>query len=105
MPPDTNVNPGMFAYPIMADYEIGGISVSDGVKNAEVKNNVVSGTFFAGFHFIPDQCDERSHERIVDPTYIFEGNVAHSISGYGAVAKKVTNDCTIVHGFKAYKVT
>ena len=37
--------------------------------------------------------------------YIFENNVAHSISGNGAVAMNVQNDCTEIGGFIAYKCT
>jgi hypothetical protein len=51
----------MDAYPIMAEYEIGGISVSDGTSKITVTNNVVSGTYFAGYHFKPDKCDKDSH--------------------------------------------
>ena len=76
----------MDAYPIMADYEIGGISVSDGTTKITVTNNVVSGTYFAGYHFKPDKCDKDSHALISNADYVFTNNVAHSISGYGAVA-------------------
>ena len=36
---------------------------------------------------------------------MFEGNLAHSISGYGAVALNEANQCTEISYFTAYKVT
>ena len=64
-----------------------------------VTNNIVSGTWHHGFHFIPSKCDDDT------PTYIFYNNIAHSISGYGAIAENVSNKCTEVKDFIAYKVT
>jgi hypothetical protein len=64
----------------------GGISASGkGVTGMVVTNNIVSGTWHHGFHFIPSKCDDDT------PTYIFYNNIAHSISGYGAIAENVAN--------------
>jgi hypothetical protein len=60
--------------------------------------NVVSGSWHHGFHFTPDRCDGSTSNK-------FENNVAHSISGYGAIAKNIPNDCTEVKNFWSYKVT
>ena len=67
-----------------------------------VTNNVVSGCWQYGFHYVPLQCNE-----VVDADTViyFFGNVAHSISGYGAIAANVVNSCTEVKDFAAYKVT
>jgi len=64
-----------------------------------VTNNIVAGSWHHGFHFVPSRCGE------TNPDFIFEGNLAHSISGYGAVALNVANPCTEVRDFTAYKVT
>ena len=64
-----------------------------------VRNNIVAGTWHHGFHFVPKRCNDNN------PDFVFENNVAHSISGYGAIAKNVRNDCTLVENFVAYKVT
>lgn len=66
-----------------------------------VTNNVVAGAWHHGYHFDPSDCDA------VDPDFVFTNNVAHSISGYGAIARNVDTEqaCTEVKDFKAYKVT
>lgn len=77
----------------------GGFTLSESNRAMSITNNVVAGTWHHGFHFVPKKCDDNS------PDFVFEGNVAHSISGYGAIAKNVMNSCTEVHDFIAYKVT
>jgi len=77
----------------------GGFTLSEGTNSMTVVNNVVAGTWHHGFHFKPSRCGE------TNPSWIFENNIAHSISGYGAIALNVVNPCTEVHDFKAYKVT
>ena len=77
----------------------GGITLSEGNTDVQVIGNIVAGTWHHGFHFVPSQCGEEN------PSWVFENNIAHSISGYGAIALNVENDCTEVHDFKAYKVT
>ena len=98
--------PVMFAYPIIQPYGIGGISVSDGTTNIKVRDNVVSGTWHHGFHFVPSECDVTGYDD-PPPSHVFEGNVAHSISGYGAIAINVEplQRCMEVHNFKGYKCT
>ena len=76
----------------------GGITASDG-GTITITNNIVAGSWHHGFHFTPDQCS------VASSSDAFRNNVAHSISGYGAIAANVENDCTIVHYFTAYKVT
>lgn len=72
-----------------------------------MRDNVVSGTFHEGYHFRPERCDWKTHEVLfdADPDFEFENNVAHSISGYGAIAQNIEQDCTIVHDIIAYKCT
>jgi hypothetical protein len=79
----------------------GGITASgaDDVKGMIVTNNIVSGTWHHGFHFTPQKCDDDN------PPYTFLNNIAHSISGYGAIAENVKNECTLVKDFTAYKTT
>ena len=67
----------------------------------------MSGTWHHAFHFKPRECDLSSHVAKTEdnPDFVFENNVAHSISGYGAIAANVENRCTIVQDFRAYKCT
>lgn len=93
----------MFAYPIIQEFAIGGISTSDGNSKVKVRDNVVSGTWHHGFHFVPNECDVTEAD---NPSHVFEGNVAHSISGYGAIALNTPKKrCMEVHNFKGYKCT
>jgi hypothetical protein len=94
-------------YPILQAYAIGGITATQGTARIIIRNNVVSGTWHHGYHFKPERCNYKTHEVLpdTDPDFIFENNIAHSISGYGAIALNVANDCTIVHDFLAYKCT
>jgi len=88
--------------PKMMEYAVGfwgGITASGSVSGMVVTNNIVSGTWHHGFHFIPQKCDDDN------PPYTFLNNVAHSISGYGAIAENVGNACTEVKDFTAYKTT
>ena len=72
-----------------------------------VTNNIVSGTWHHGFHFEPEACDRDTHEARVEaqPNWVFRNNIAHSISGYGAIALNMEQPCTIVRDFLAYKCT
>lgn len=73
--------------------------MSETNKGMVVRNNIAAGSWHHGFHFTPKRCGD------TNPDFIFENNVAHSISGYGAVASNVENDCTVVEDFIAYKCT
>lgn len=77
----------------------GGFTLSESNSKMVVTNNVVAGTWHHGFHFVARKCQNDSGN------FIFSGNVAHSISGYGAIAKNCANDCTLVSDFISYKVT
>ena len=105
--PEVDIEVQMHAYPILQTYAIGGITASQGTRDIIIRNSIVSGSWHHGFHFIPRECDRRTHEMINEdnPDFIFENNIAHTISGYGAVAAKVNNRCTIVQDFKGYKCT
>lgn len=97
----------MFEYPILAPFDIGGITATQGTSRMIVTNNIVSGTWHHAFHFKPERCDKDTHYVLPDddPDFIFENNIAHSNSGYGAIALNVVNDCTIVRDFIGYKNT
>ena len=77
----------------------GGFTLSEMNRGMIVRNNIVAGTWHHGYHFVPKRCNDNN------PDFVFENNVAHSISGYGAIALNVRNDCTLVENFVAYKVT
>lgn len=73
-----------------------------------VTNNVASGCWHHGFHFLPRDCtDTQAPANLAgDQGTWFAGNVAHSISGYGAIAANVVHSGgTCVWDFSAYKVT
>lgn len=78
---------------------MGAMTLSERNRNMVVTDNIVSGAWHHGFHFTPKRCSEDA------PDYVFERNVAHTISGYGAIAANVENDCTEVKDFTSYKVT
>ena len=101
--PDDDEPPVINQWPIVADYEIGGITASQSNSKMTVINNVVSGVWQVAFHFKPLRCDERPNPG--NPDYDFYNNVAHSVSGNGAVALNVANSCTEVRDFVAYKCT
>ena len=63
-----------------------------------VTDNIVAGVWHHGYHIVPVECSS-------SPDFLFENNVAHSVSGNGAIAANVENDCTMVNKFTAYKVT
>lgn len=94
--PWVDVEPVMLEYPEI--WPLGAMTLSSGTSYMTVKNNVVSGSWHHGYHFVPSRCGRTSD-------WIFENNVAHSISGYGAIAKNVANDCTEVKDYWSYKVT
>jgi hypothetical protein len=95
--PWVDTEPKMFEYPRI--WPLGAMTLTEGTSRMTVKNNIVSGSWHHGYHFKPSKCKER------DPDWVFENNVAHSISGYGAIALNVANDCTEVKDFWSYKVT
>lgn len=81
----------------------GAVTVSDPTNNKlTITGNRASGAHHHGFHYMPDDCDNNGIAHTV-----FFGNVAHSISGYGAIAANVEGvpQCTEVKDFAAYKVT
>jgi len=63
-----------------------------------VTDNIVAGVWHHGYHIVPVECSS-------SPDFLFENNVAHSVSGNRAIAANVENDCTMVNKFTAYKVT
>jgi len=77
----------------------GGFTLSESNSKMVVTDNVVAGTWHHGFHIVPYRCTNDSGD------FIFRDNIAHSISGYGAIALNVANDCSKIDGFIAYKVT
>jgi len=88
----------MIEYPKI--WPLGAMTLSEGTTFMTVRNNVVSGSWHHGYHFKPSQCDS------TNPDWIFTNNVAHSISGYGAIAANVEgNSCTEVKDYWSYKVT
>lgn len=89
----------MLKYPRV--WPLGAMIVSENTKGMTVTGNIVSGSWHHGFHYTPKRCPE--YGTSID--FTFENNVAHSISGYGAIAANVKNDCTEVLEFSAYKVT
>ena len=100
--PEADVAPVMIAYPEYAD-GLGAFTLHEGTTKMTVRNNRASGAWHHGFKFRPLRCDEEVVEGQTD--FIFENNVAHSISGYGAIAQNVVNRCTEVKDFVAYKCT
>ena len=105
--PEVDTIPEMDAYPIIEKYAIGGITASQGTSDMTIRNSIVSGVWKTGYHFTPEECDEDSHQVVSgsNSDFVFENNLAHSISGYGAVAANVENKCTIVRDFVAWKCT
>jgi len=73
--------------------------MSDNTNKVTMRDNIAAGCWHHGFHFIPDKCDQ------TNPNWLFEGNIAHSVSGYGAIAKNVENACTEIKDITAYKCT
>jgi hypothetical protein len=105
--PEVDTIPEMEVYPIIEKYAIGGITASQGTSDMTIRNSIVSGVWKTGYHFTPEECDEDSHQVVSgsNSDFVFENNLAHSISGYGAVAANVENKCTIVRDFVAWKCT
>jgi hypothetical protein len=79
--------------------ETGCFTVSEKVSKVTMHNNIAAGCWHHGFHFIPQKCDD------TDPDYSFINNVAHTISGYGAIALLVEHQCTEVKDMVGYKIT
>jgi len=94
---DEDIGPEMIKYP--RSWPLGAMTLSSGNRNMVVTDNIVSGSWHHGYHFTPKRCTDD------EPDFVFERNVAHTISGYGAIAANVENDCTEVKDFAAYKVT
>ena len=65
-------------------------------ENYQVINNIVSGSWHAGYMLPPYECGG---------TAVHTGNVAHSISGYGLIVQPtdVEMDCAEFSDFKGYK--
>jgi hypothetical protein len=105
--PEVDVVPKVREYPILQPFAIGGITATQGTSKMTVTNNIVSGTWHHGFHFEPEECDPDTHlaEVPTTPNWTFRNNIAHSISGYGAIALNMGRRCTIVRDFLAYKCT
>lgn len=95
--PWVDEEPKMIEYPRI--WPLGAMTLSDGTSKMNVRNNVVSGSWHHGFHFKPRKCTGDNGD------WVFENNVAHTISGYGAIALNVENDCTEVKDIWSYKVT
>ena len=91
--------------PVMDEWEgwTGCVTISD-PSNSKliVSNNIVSGCWHHGYHYIPLECGETID---ANTQTNFLANTAHSVSGNGAVAANVDNTCTEVSGFTAYKCT
>jgi hypothetical protein len=102
--PEVDVEPKIREFPILGDYEIGGITATQGSGLARItlKRNIISGTYHHAFHFKPKPCTGSTAEL---NDFVFEDNVAHSISGYGAVAANTNHRCVEVEKFVAYKCT
>jgi len=101
--PECDQPPKINQWPIVGHFEVGGITASEGNSKMVVMNNIVSGAWQAAYHFKPLKCGASSS--VTSPDYHFVNNIAHSISGNGAVAAKVSNSCTEVKDFIAYKCT
>ena len=96
--------------PVMFEYTgwTGCVTISD--QNFQynsklvVTNNVAASCWHHGFHYQPLDCDEVVDENTHTK---FENNIAHSVSGYGAIAANVQGNpaCTEVKDFTAYKCT
>lgn len=94
--PNKGKEPKMFEY----FGWLGAFTLSEGNRAMDVRNNIAAGAWHHGFHMVPAQCGAADTS-----DFRFRNNVAHSISGYGAIAKNVANDCTALTAFTAYKVT
>lgn len=73
--------------------------VSESVSKVTMRDNIAAGCWHHGFHFIPKKCNDNN------PSYIFENNIAHSVSGYGHIAKNVDLGCAEIRDLIAYKCT
>lgn len=73
---------------------VGGINVSE-CEPFLVKDNTVAATWHSGYQLPAKKCGDAS---------VHTGNVAHSISGYGAIINKAgTVGCSEFTDFKGYK--
>lgn len=90
VPPEVDKIPVVKEYPILQPFAIGGITATQGTARITMKNNIVSGTWHHAFHFKPlnmgKDCADPDDD---NNNFVFEGNIAHSISGYGAIALNV----------------
>lgn len=81
--------------------EKGGVAKLSGNMDLIVRNNVVFGANYYGLEYNAPMCNEAV------PTTVFEGNIAHSIAGFGARAlpsnRAGGTDCTDVTGVSGYK--
>ena len=104
--PEADAEPVLKEFPILGAYEIGGITASERTTKITIRDCIVSGSWHHGFHYVPEKCNKDTRQPVSSANWhIFENNVAHSISGYGAISLNQNNDCTIVRDFLAYKCT
>ena len=85
--PEADAEPKLKEFPILTPYVIGGITASERTSKITIRDNVVSGSWHHGFHYVPERCDSKTRQPRTSAAnwHIFEGNIAHSISGYGAL--------------------
>lgn len=105
--PEADAEPKLKEFPILTPYVIGGITASERTTKITIRDNVVSGSWHHGYHYVPERCDSKTRQPKTSAAnwHIFENNIAHSISGYGALGLMQAQDCTIVRDFIAYKCT
>ena len=102
--PEADEAPKMIEYPRYTE-GLGAFTLHEGTRSMTVRNNVASGAWHHGFKFRPLNMGKDCANPKDADDFIFENNVAHSISGYGAIAENVVNKCTEVKDFVAYKCT
>jgi len=72
--------------------------LSKGNRGFTVTGNIAAASWHHGFHVPGKACDDDS------PSFLFENNVAHSISGYGVIgANSFTSSCVEFTNFSGYK--
>mmetsp|Transcript_43997 Transcript_43997/g.58365 ORF Transcript_43997/g.58365 Transcript_43997/m.58365 type:complete len:281 (-) Transcript_43997:2481-3323(-) len=68
-----------------------------GASSMTVRNNTASGTWHSGFRVPAKKCDD------ANPGNVIEDNVAHSISGFGAIVPSGGGECSEFSKFAGYK--
>lgn len=69
-------------------------------KESSARGNTAASSWGAGFIYDALNCDDKT------PDFIFEHNIAHSMSGFGAIAVSPSNTrytCTEVSNFSGFK--